>query len=62
MANVVEVTAEELKSRREEILNRLGISLDELRTRAREATLVGEEWKAWEDLRDIAFLLGEDQS
>lgn len=49
----------ELRERREAILHRLGVSLDDLRRRAESYALVGEEHEAWEQLESIAFLLGE---
>lgn len=56
---VVEVSREELELRRKEVLGRLGISLTELTERASAGSLVGYEWEAWQDLRDIGFLLGD---
>lgn len=56
---VRETTPEELVARRAEILDRLSRSLKEMMDLAESASLVGEEWEAWEELEDIAFLLGE---
>lgn len=55
----IEVSRAELEERRGEILRRVGMSLDDLRDRAEAGALVGEEWEAWQQLRDIAFLLGD---
>jgi hypothetical protein len=59
MGKVVEVSRTELEARRDAILFRLGVSLDDLRGRAARSALVGDEWAAWEELCDIAFLLGD---
>jgi predicted neuraminidase len=59
MTRVAAVTDEELRARRERILAKLGIPLDELRDRATRYALVGDEYEAWEQLESIAFLLGE---
>ena len=59
MSQVFEVSREELEDRRRAILARLGTSLDDLRARAESGALVGEEWDALQELRDIAFLLGD---
>jgi hypothetical protein len=56
---VVEVSREELELRRKEVLDRLGISLQELAGKARAGSLVGDEWEAWQDLQDVGFLLGD---
>jgi hypothetical protein len=50
---------EELRARREEILSKLGLTLDELRTRADKYVLVGDEYEAWEELESIAYLLAD---
>lgn len=60
MSQVTEVSRQELLERREAILRRLGVSHEELRDRADTSTLVADEWEAWEALRDIAFLLGDE--
>lgn len=59
MAPVIEVTREALLARRDEILARLGLTLDEYMRRARESELSGEEWDVRDDLDSIAFLLDE---
>lgn len=59
MSRVIEVSQEALEARREAILSRAGVSLEELRRRAAAGALVGEEWEVWQELCDIAFLLGD---
>jgi hypothetical protein len=60
VSQVSQVSRQELLARRESILRRLGVSYDELRERAEASTLMADEWGAWEALRDIAFLLGDE--
>lgn len=59
MTEVATLTDEQLRARREQILEKLGLSRDELRNRAMHYALVGDEYDAWEQLESIAFLLGE---
>jgi hypothetical protein len=59
MTRVHEVTREQLRARRGEILDRVGVSYEVLARRATEYALVGEEWSAWDELRDIDFLLAD---
>lgn len=59
MAPVIEVTRDELIARRDGILNRLGLTLDEYLRRAADSELSGEEWDVRDDLDSIAFLLNE---
>jgi hypothetical protein len=59
ITRVKESTRAELEARREEILARLDVSLEELTRRVESSSLVGDEWEAWEELEDIAFLLGD---
>ena len=61
MAPLTTVTPEALIAQRQQILDRLGISLDEYLERAEKSELSGEEWEVREDLDGIAFLLGEDR-
>jgi len=61
MAPVIEVTREALLVRRDAILGRLGLTLDEYLRRAAESELSGEEWDVRDDLDSIAFLLNEQQ-
>jgi hypothetical protein len=59
MVRVHEVTREELLARRDQILARVGTTEEDLRTRSHLGSLVGDEDAALEELRDIAYLLGE---
>jgi hypothetical protein len=56
---VIHVERRELVERRNEILARVGVSASELKARAERYELTPEEWAALEELREIAFLLGE---
>lgn len=62
MPRIATPTDDELRERREQILAKLGVSLDDLRARAERYALVGDEHEAWEDLQSIAFLLGETRA
>ncbi len=62
MTSAIEVTRYELATRRDEILARHNMDLSEFTERARSFSLVGEEWDAWDELQNIAFLLGDDAS
>lgn len=59
MVRVHEVTREELFARRDQILARVGTTETDLRERSHLGSLVGGEDAALEELRDIAYLLGE---
>jgi hypothetical protein len=60
MTRIVDVTPEDLLERRRRILERHGVTLEDLKRRAAAFELTGEEWNAWDDLQEIAFLLGEE--
>lgn len=60
MSPVLTITRRELTERREEILARLGLTLDAYIERSQRNELSGLEWDVREDLDSIAFLLGED--
>lgn len=62
MTCVVEVSRDTLLERRARILERFGTDLQEFTERAQSFSLVGEEWDAWDQLQNIAFLLGDDKS
>ena len=62
LTHVVELSRDELLARREEILKRVGADLEEFTARAHSFSLVGEEWDAWDQLQNIAFLLDGPQS
>lgn len=59
MTRVVDVTPQELLERRAALLERHAMTLDEFSAKAETFQLTGEEWQAWDDLKEIAFLLGE---
>jgi len=56
MTHVKDVTLQDLDERRRAILDRIGMSYDELATKAASRSLVGEEWTAWEEIRELEFL------
>ena len=56
MPHVQDMTLEELDARRAEILGGLGMSYEELAARAERRSLIGDEWTAWEEIREIDFL------
>ncbi|MFT4042857.1 MAG: hypothetical protein QM673_06810 [Gordonia sp. (in: high G+C Gram-positive bacteria)] len=60
MTKVLDASVEILHCQRDAILAEFNISYDEFKRRARNYALVGSEWKAWDDLRAIDFLLGDD--
>lgn len=62
MTKIAALSDAELRARRETILRKLDISLEDLSVRARNYALVGEEHEAWEQLESIAFLLGETRA
>lgn len=59
MTKIASLSDAELRDRRDAILKRLGVSIEDLTARARNYALVGEEHEAWEQVESIAFLLGE---
>jgi hypothetical protein len=61
MAHVVAVTRTELQERRNNILKQLGTDLPAFTARAKAFSLVGDEWDTWDELENIAFLLGDDE-
>lgn len=61
MTKMATLSDDELRKRRATILERLGVSSEELRERAERYALVGDEHEAWEQLESIAFLLGENR-
>lgn len=52
-------TREEVAAQRNEILNALGVTAEELGRRAEAGELVGEEWLAWAEVEELGYLLGE---
>lgn len=59
MSKVHHVSRDELETRRNEILAQLGRTYDELASDAARYSLVGDEWSAWEEIKNIDFLLGD---
>ncbi len=62
MVKMLEVSREDLERRRAEILDRVGLTLEEITGRATDASLVADQWEAWMDLQDIAYLMGDERS
>ena len=60
MTRVREVSRGDLEARRSEILAGLGISYEDLADKAAGHSLVGEEWTAWDEIREIDFLLSDE--
>lgn len=56
--NVIHASREALEARREELLKRAGMPLEELRRRRENYSLVGEQWEITTELEEIDFLLG----
>lgn len=54
---VQEVSLRNLTKRRRAILARVGMSYEELAAKAAARSLIGDEWNAWEDIREIDFLM-----
>ena len=57
MPHVQDMSLEELEARRAEILDELGMTYEELAAKAKKRSLIGDEWTAWEEIREIDFLL-----
>lgn len=60
MAPTIMMTRAGLETRRSEILNRLGVSLEDFAETVQTNTLSGEEWEARDQLEEISFLLNEE--
>ena len=56
MTHVQEISLRQLNARRKAILERVGMSYEELAAKAADRSLVGDEWAAWEEIREIDFL------
>jgi hypothetical protein len=57
MPHVEELTLKQLEERRKVILAQAGTSYGELARKARDHALVGDEWAAWDEIKEIDFLL-----
>jgi hypothetical protein len=51
-----EVSLRDLEKRRAAILCEIGMTYEELADKAAAHALVGDEWAAWEEIREIDFL------
>ena len=56
MPHIQEVTLEALNARRKAVLDRIGMSYEELAAKAEAGSLIGDEWAAWDEIREIDFL------
>ena len=56
MPEVEDLSLSDLEERRREILDHLGMTYEEIAAKASARSLVGDEWAAWEALREIDFL------
>jgi hypothetical protein len=54
------VTPEQLRRRRAEILDELGLTDEQLAAKAEAGGLVGAEWSAWSEIEGIDYLLASD--
>ena len=54
--HIQEVSLKDLTARRKAILARIGMSYEELAAQAEARSLIGDEWAAWEEIREIDFL------
>ncbi|WP_328607761.1 hypothetical protein OG943_01065 [Amycolatopsis sp. NBC_00345] len=62
MTRTEEVSTGQLLQRRDDLLSKVGMDLQTFADRAQSFRLVGDEWNVWDELRNIAFLLGDDKS
>lgn len=58
-SRIVTVTREELSARRADLLDRAGLTWEEFKGLPEAEALGGDDWETFEELREIAFLLGE---
>jgi hypothetical protein len=56
MTHVQDVSLKDLNKRRRAILDSIGMSYGELASKAATRSLIGDEWAAWEEIREIDFL------
>ena len=57
MTRVHEVSRDDLVERRKKILDRLEVSFEELAAKAESYSLMADERTAWEEIKEIDFLL-----
>lgn len=62
MTTVVTVSPEELITRRAELLEAVGASLDDIVRRAQLGQLRDAEWAVWTEICELQYLLGVDPS
>ncbi|WP_455133633.1 hypothetical protein [Microbacterium aurum] len=60
MAPVIDVSRDELLTRRAEVLHRIELSEEEFALARATRSLSSEEWEAREELEEISFLLGAE--
>lgn len=60
MTPTVTLNQEQLLQRRDEILGKLGMTLEEFVEKSQKSALEGAEWQVKEELDSLTFLLGED--
>jgi hypothetical protein len=56
MPHVQQLSSRDLSERRKAILKRVSMSYEELAAKAAARSLVGDEWAAWDEIREIDFL------
>ena len=61
MASVIRLSRDELAHRRQQLLESVDITYEELRERALAYTLRSEEREAYEAIRSIDYLLGNEK-
>jgi hypothetical protein len=54
--NIQDVSLRDLNARRRAILTRIGMTYEELAAKAEARSLIGDEWAAWEEIRELDFL------
>jgi hypothetical protein len=60
MTSVIVKSPADLRRQREDLLNRVGSTYDELRERAESYQLTADERNVWETLKTIDYLLGDE--
>jgi hypothetical protein len=61
MSTAIRMNREELRRRRQQLLDEVHMNYDQLRERAAAYTLRAEERVAYETIRSIDYLLGDDR-
>lgn len=59
MTSTIVLTRDDLEERRQQLLDRLGVSLSELTARANAYALTEDERAVWEALKGIEYLLAD---